>query len=174
VQPQRLYIELDQVVRERDTLFSSFSTNLDADLPDPRPPLPVGPGYLDLAWLRLLPRVLLDAPPDTYAFWTYDSQARALVVQSIRRLAPAQQGQAAALTASAPGAVHVFETREGFAAQPSRVYTDAQGLVRRIVSGDLVLTLLPQEEIERKYAALREATRPRLTAPPPLAAPPKR
>ena len=159
VQSQRLYIELDQCIREDKVLFSSFSTNLDRDLPAPRPPLPIGPRYLDLAWVRMLP-LLLKAAPETYAFAIYDSQARALAVHTIRPLGSSAIPGRAGVSGCA------FETREGFVAQPSRLYTDARGNVLRLESGDLVITLTTKDEVERQFAQRREPARRRLEPPP--------
>ncbi|MGD8451571.1 MAG: hypothetical protein PVJ57_07105 [Phycisphaerae bacterium] len=156
VQSQRLYIELDQCVREDTVLFSSFSTNLTLALPEPRRPLPVGQAYLDLAWARCLPRLLLKAPTESYAFWIYDTRTRALTIHRIQQrgpgLVPGGSGR--------PG--YVFEVREGFAAEPSLVYTDARGQVVRMEIGGLVLTATDREQIDRRYGERREAARQRM------------
>lgn len=160
VPTERLYIELDQCIREGKTLFSSFSTNLDAALPDPRPAIQLGPRYLDLAWVRLLPRLLARAPQEPHAFAIYDSATRAISIHIIRPLgATTLPGRGEAGLA--------FETRDGFVAQPSRIYADAQGVVARIETGELALVETPRDEIERRYAARREAARQRMTPSPP-------
>ena len=159
VASQRLYIELDQCVREDNVLFSSFSTNVDAELPDPRPPLPIGPRYLDLAWVRLLPQVLRDAPAEMHAFAVYDSQTRALTVHTILPLGPDK------IPGPNGGAGYAFEVREGFATRPSRMYTDAQGTVVRIEGGDLVIQLTTRDDVERKYADRRAPAQLRLQRP---------
>ena len=161
VQSQRLFIELDQCIREGKTLVSSFSTNLDRDLPEPRPPLPIGPRYLDLAWVRLLPRLLLTAPRETYAFAVYDTQTRALGVYTIQPLGPCEiPGQPASQG-------FAYETREGYVSQPSRLYTDGSGQLVRIESGDVTITRVTKEQVDRKYADRREPGRRRMQAPRP-------
>jgi hypothetical protein len=155
VPSQRLYIELDQCVRQGDALVSSFSTNVEPGLPDPQPPLPIGPRYLDLAWIRLLPRLLLAAPQEWYAFAAYDSQTRALGVYMIR-----PQGSGPVPGSGVDGLS--YETREGFMPQASRVYTDQRGHVMRMESGDLAVVQVSRAEVEQRYAARREPARQRM------------
>ena len=159
VASQRLYIELDQCVREGNGLFSSFSTNVNAELPDPRPPVPIGPRYLDLAWVRMLPRLLRDAPSEMHAFAVYDSQTRALTVYTIRPLGPDK------IPGPGGGAGYAFEVGEGFATRPSRVYTDAMGNVVRIEAGDLVVQSTTKDDVERRYSDRRAPARLRLQRP---------
>lgn len=158
VMNQRLYIELDECFRKDDVLVSSFTTNIEPDLPPPRPPIPIGPRYLDLAWVRVLPRLLLGAPHELHAFAVYDCQARALGIYMIRPLGPATRpaGQAGEF---------VFEVREGFVPRASRLYTDREGNVTRLECGDLVLTEIPAAEVERRYGARRAAARQRMEGP---------
>lgn|GEM_PF-1083674 len=156
VPAQRLYIELDQVVREGQALVTSFSTNLDVELPEPRPPIPIGPRYLDGAWVRLLPRLLRDARPEAYAFAVYDSPTRGLMVYMIEPLGPAE----------VPGLSGVsgfgFLVREGFVTQPSRVFADRHGNVLRVEAGELTLSQVSPEEVERRWAARRDPARQRM------------
>ncbi len=153
---QRLYIELDQCVREDDTLFSSFSTNLQPNLPDPRPPLPIGPRYLGLAWVRMLPELLLNKPSEDYAFAVYDLQVRALSVHLIRPLGPA--------TVPGPGggSGFAFETRDGFVTQPSKLYTDDKGNLLRMESGTFALAPISRAEAEQRYGARRDAAQAKM------------
>jgi hypothetical protein len=159
VPSQRLYIELDQCVREGNALVSSFSTNVDSELPEPRPPLPIGPRYLDLAWVRLLPQLLLNAPKETYAFAIYDSETHGLIICTIEPLGafevPGPRG----------GRTWLFETREGFVSQPSRIYADDGGQIVRVESGDMAIVLTTADEVQRRYGALRDAARQRMALP---------
>jgi hypothetical protein len=159
VPSQRLYIELDQCVREGNALVSSYSTNVDTELPDPRPPLPIGQRYLDLAWVRLLPQLLLNAPQETYAFAIYDSQTRGLVICTIQPLGvfevPGPRG----------GRTWLFESREGFVAQPSRICADESGQIVRVESGDTAIVLTTRDEVQRRYGARRNSALQRMTLP---------
>jgi hypothetical protein len=160
VPAQRLYIELDQVVREGQALVTSFSTNLDVELPEPRPPIPIGPRYLDGAWVRLLPRLLRDARPEAYAFAVYDSPTRGLMVYMIEPLGPAEVPGLSGVSGLA------FLVREGFVTQPSRVFADRYGNVLRVEAGELTLSQVSREEVERRWAARREPARQRMQPAP--------
>ena len=72
-------IKTDQVIREDEVLVSSFTTSLDKGLPNPRKPIEVGPVYLDLAWVRLLPGLLLSGNDEPRAFAIYNTETRSLV-----------------------------------------------------------------------------------------------
>ena len=80
----------------------------------------------------------------------YSWEVRALLCHVIRflgeRPAPGHEGRAFA-----------FEVREGFVDAPTLLCTDSRGTLLRLESGDLLINRVPREEIERKYAARREA-----------------
>ena len=153
---QRLFITLDQCVREGDLLFSSYSTNLDVDLPDPREPIQVGEAYLSLAWVRLLPAVLGGKPGPTHAFAVYDPKTRAMSTSTVHPLGPRP------LPGQASTRAHAFETSEGFAEQPGLVYIDPSGLLLRYEAGDLVLRLTSKEAVERRWGPRRDAAQKRM------------
>jgi hypothetical protein len=162
VPSQRLYIELDQCVREGNALVSSFSTNVDTELPDPRPPLPIGPRYLNLAWVRLLPQLLLNAANETYAFAIYDSETHGLIICTVQPLGMFE------VSGPRGGRTWLFETREGFVAQPSQIYADENGQIVRVENGDMAIVLTTRDEVQRRWGALRDAARQRMaptTAP---------
>lgn len=158
VRPQELFTRTDQVVRERDALFSSYTTSRDKSLPDPSKPISVGPVYLDQAWQRLLPGLLLGGAEELHAVAIYNSETRALVSHTIKPLGERKL----------PGydtTAYAFEVRDGFIGGPSLLYTDERGTLLRLEAGDLILTRIPREEIERKYAQRRDAARQRFTLP---------
>jgi len=147
--------KMDQVVREDDVLFSSYTTSLDPELPPPGKPLSVGPVYLDLAWTRVLPGLLLSLDPDLYAFAVYNTETRALLMHSVQRVGerevPGYKGRAFA-----------FEVHDGFVQKPSTLIVDERGNLLRFDAGDVVLQYAPRDTIERKYGAQRDAARTRL------------
>ena len=148
VQPQQLLIKTDQVIRKDDVLFSSFTTSLDRALPEPSKPLSVGPVYLDLAWVRVSPGLLLTAPKEPHAFAIYNTDTRSLVSETITPLGERElAGQA--------GKAYAFEVREGLIDRPSLMYTDRRGTLLRLVAGDLVVNRTTREEVERTYGRLR-------------------
>lgn len=154
VQPQRLLTKTDQVVRKEELLFSSFVTSLDLALPGPSKPINVGPVYLDLAWLRVLPALLLDAPAEPHAFMVYDTETRALIAHTITPLGRRE-------LAGQPRPVPAFEVREGLIDRPTLLYTDDHGSLLRLVAGDLIVRRITAEEAEREHGARRDAARQR-------------
>lgn len=150
VQPQRPLIKTDRVIRKADVLFSSFTTSLDASLPDPGKPHSVGPVYLDLAWLRLVPGLLLSAPPEPHAFVVYDTEVRALSSQTFTALGVRE-------LPGFSGTAYAFEVREGLLDQPVLLYADERGNLLRLVAGDLVISRTTREDVERRFAARRDA-----------------
>lgn len=153
VEPQRVLVKTDQVVREDDVLFSSFTTNLDAGLPDPGKPVEVGPVYLDLAWVRVLPGLLLTEPAEPHAVAIYNTNTRALVAHRVQLQGPARLGDR---TEEA----FAFEVRDGFIEAPGKLYTDARGNMVRYEAGAVVLREVSAAEVERRFGARRaEAVR---------------
>lgn len=150
VQPQQPLIKTDQVVRKEDVLFSSYTTNLDRALPDPAKPIDVGPVYLDLAWARLAPGLLLNAPHEAHAFVIYNTDTRALVPLIVTPLGkqnlPGTQQTA-----------HAFEVREGLIDRPSLVYVDNAGMLLRLAAGDLVVRRVSQAHVDKTYGPRRAA-----------------
>lgn len=154
VQPQTPLVKVDQVIREDDVLFSSYTTSLDRTLPDPAKPISVGPVYLDLAWVRLLPGLLAGEPPEPHTVAIYNTETRALLAHTVTPCGPQD-------LPGHTGPVLAFETRDGFIDRPSRLYTDSRGTLLRLEAGDLLLTRVPAAEIERKYGPRRDAARAR-------------
>jgi hypothetical protein len=154
VTPQELLVKTNQVLREDDRLFSSFTTSRDRNLPDPGKPISVGPVYLGLAWVRLLPALLLGEPAERHALVIYDDETRALLSHMVQPL-----GEVKLPGRDEP--LYGFEVREGYIAQPSVVYTDRRGNLIRLEAGEVVLARVPKEEAERKYGERRDAARQR-------------
>jgi len=153
-QPQELLVRTDSVVREEDVLFSSFTTNRDRALPDPGKPISVGPVYLDQAWVRLLPGLLLGNSDEQHAFAVYNPEVRALISHTIQPLGPKP-------LAGYDGTAYAFEVRDGFVDRPSVCYCDERGSLLRLEAGEVTLTRAPRAEIEKKYAARRDEARKR-------------
>jgi hypothetical protein len=150
VEPQKLLVKTDQVVREDDVLFSSFTTNLDRGLPDPSKPVQVGPVYLDLAWVRLLPGLLLTEPTEPHAVAIYNTSTRALIAHRIHPRGPQRL----------PGQheeVFAFEVRDGFIEQAGTLYTDRRGNMVRYEANGLVFRAVTKREVEQRYGPRRDA-----------------
>ena len=155
VQPQRLLVKTDQVVRKQDVLFSSLTTSLDRMAPEPGKPVNVGPVYLDLAWLRLAPGLLLapGTPAEAHALATYSTDTRSIVSQTIT---PLGEKQLERLPEGVKGPVYAFEWREGMAPNTTLLYTDGRGTLVRVVGGDLVVERVTQEAVEREWGRKRD------------------
>lgn len=157
--PTEFLVRTDQVVREADVLFSSLTTNRDTTLPEPSKPISVGPVYLDQAWVRLLPGLLIGEPREAVALAIYDSETRALLSHVVQPLGE-RRLDGVAETALA------FELRDGLIGRPSTIYVDAQGRLVRLESGELTIQRTTREAAERKYGARRDDARRRFNLPP--------
>jgi len=157
VPSQRPLVKTDQAIRKDDVLLPSYRTSLDVGLPEPQKPMSVGPVYLDLAWTRVLPALLLDAAQQTHAFVIYNTETRALISELITPL-----GERAAEGHDGP--TYAFEVRDGLIDRPSLLYTDGRGVLLRLVAGDLVVRRVSREYVEETYGARRAAARQRLGA----------
>ncbi len=157
-QPQELFTKTDQVIREADTLVSSYTTSGDRALPEPGKPISVGPVYLDQAWVRVLPTLLAAAPQELHAVAVYSGEIRALLSHVVQPLGaqklPGYDDEAL-----------VFEVREGFVDRPSTIFCDRKGVLLRLDAGDVTLTRSPRDEIERKYGRRRDEARNRFQLP---------
>lgn len=152
-----------QSVREADVLIVTSRTRRDGDLPDPRPPIRLDDTYLAIAWARLLPALLRDAPAESLAFSVLDP---ALGVTVSTMITPLVSGDAAAGAAEAPGASRaaeptpgeaaslVFELRQGFA-PPRILQTDRFGNLEREDGDDETLRRAPLDQVEAQFARQR-------------------
>ncbi len=156
VEPQRLLVKTNQAIRKENVLYASFTTNLDTSLPDPGKPLETGPVYLDLAWMRVAPGLLLSAEQKPHAFATYNPETRSLISQTV---APTGRKRVPGFDEPA----YAFELREGLIDRASVMYTDARGTLVRLVAGGLVVQRVPRKEIERTYGERRDKARQRFS-----------
>jgi hypothetical protein len=155
-QPPELLIRTDQLVREKDVLVNSSTTNRDTSLPDPGKPISTGPVYLDQAWVRLLPQLLPAGTQDLVAVAVYDGEARALLTHTVKALGERKLD-------GYDGVAHAYEVREGFIAHPSLLYCDERGNLLRLEAGELVVTRTSRNEVERKYGPRREEAQRRFS-----------
>lgn len=153
----QLFTRTTSAIREARVLVPSFTTSRDTALPEPSKPIEVGPVYLDGAWSRLLPGLLLgDTGREPYAFATYNPEARALLALVIRSLGPQQID-------GWKDTVHGFEVREGFVDAAGRLLCDQRGVLVRAESGDLVLQRMSQQALESQFGERRAAAERRLS-----------
>ena len=154
VQPQEVFVRMDKTVREAGVLASSYTTSRDTVLPDPGKPVSVGPVYMDQAWVRLLPGLLLGAPEEPVAVAVYHLDSRVLLAHAVQPLGRQPLG-------GFDGPTYAFEVRDGFIGKPSKLYCDERGSLLKLEAGDLVLTRVARAEIEKKYGARRDEIRRR-------------
>lgn len=152
------FMRTEQVVRDGDALFVGTSTNRDTALPEPGQPIAVGPVYLDQAWVRLLPGLLLGRNDELHAVAAYNFEARALVSITIKPLGP-RPLEGFEQTA------YAFEVREGLIGPASLVLCDERGVLLRHEAGEIVITRTTPEKVEREYGAQRDAARRRFQLP---------
>ena len=151
-----LLVTRDQCIREGDTLFSTFTTNRDDALPEPRSPLKLNASFLGLAWVQLLPALLGPTPQAMLAFTIYDPETRTLITYAITALGEKP------LAAFPNEKVYAYEIRTGFVEQPVIVHTDQYGNLLCFETGPFSLRLTDPETIERDFAARRAAANRRL------------
>lgn len=147
-------VKTNQVIRKDQALVVSYTTSLDQTMPDPAKPQDVGPVYLDQAWLRVAPGLLLTAPAESHAFAVYNTEARAVLPQTITPLGPTP-------LPGHEGDVYGFEVREGLMDAVARLYTDRRGNLLELRAGELLVKKVRAEEVERRYGGRREAARKR-------------
>lgn len=159
VTPALVVTKQDQVVREDRVLFSSFRSSLDRGLRDPGKPIRLGPAYLDLAWVRVLPGLLLDES-EPHAFSIYDTSTRALIAHHIKPLGRKK-------LAKFDDPVYAFEVQDGFIAQPTRVYVDARGALLKLEAGSLTVVRSTRQAVITKYKDKIDAAKQRPDQPNP-------
>ena len=153
VEHRRPFITVDKCVRADDVLFSSYTTSRDLVMPEPRPPLRLESAYLGLGWVRVLPALIgTDAGP-LWAFSIYDTASRTALTYSMEPLGvkPLPRGG---------GNGPAYRVREGFNDTPGMLFTDEYGHMVWYEAGSMILREVDSDEIERLFAAKREAARP--------------
>lgn len=156
--PARLaFATTDAAIREESKIVSTFTSSRDDHLPDAREQT-VGPNYLGLAFVRLLPALLGRDAGDLHAFAIYDATTRALVTYTVKPLGRRPLPGAANVDA------YAYEVSEAFAPRPALTFADERGVVLRVDAGDIVFQTADEAALNRKYAALRDAARAAMTA----------
>lgn len=149
---RQVFSSVDSCIREEGKLITSFKSSLDVEIPPSREQR-VGPNYLGLVWVRLLPALLGTEPGEPCAFAIYDTGTRAIVTYVIRSLGPRPLPETGDVTA------YAYEVSEAFSPKPSITYTDERGVVLRVEAGDIVFRSTTPQHIEKRYGVLRDAAR---------------
>ena len=128
--PAMVTEQLERGIRENDKLVLSY-TEEPGDLALTNEVLEVTGTYIPLGLLRMLPRIVPLDRPDIYAFSSYNSEHKGLVMRTFRVLGPL--GPDAAGDASV---AYRVEDSEGMTPPVSEIFLDDRGLARRIIAGD--------------------------------------
>lgn len=150
-------VSRDQCVREKEILFSSVRTSLDAGIPDPRQPIRLEPTFLGLAWARLLPGLMGREPQASIGFTIYESETRALLMHTMQC-----KGET---DLPGGGKAWLYETRDGVSEERGRILTDKAGHMVRLESGDLVIQLTDEAAVESAFAGKRAEALKRVPPP---------
>lgn len=147
---------LDQCIRERDSLFTTYSRSDEPRNFEAPPSVRTGPSYLPHVLLRQLPAILGREPGEWHAFVIYDTQVRALLFHSIRGMGTQQP----------PGGdgaeSYRYEVREGFASSSATLTTDRDGNLLEYAAGGVKVVARSKAYIEQKFGLRREAALRRL------------
>ncbi|MGE3181504.1 MAG: hypothetical protein AB7N71_07735 [Phycisphaerae bacterium] len=148
-------IRLDEVIRERDTLFSSRTRNLEKDLPTPQPPIRVDANYLPYSWTILLPGLLLEIEDEPHAFTVYDSETRAL-----RPLIITARGEVGG--EESEDARFAFDVQNAFDGPVTKLITDEMGRMQQATTNGMRIERSTAERVDAIFAEKRKAVEKRV------------
>jgi hypothetical protein len=132
-------------LRQADKLAMAYTKNA-GDLTLTNEVLEISPSYISAALIRIFPRLVDLKTPQTYAFASYQSDTRALVLRTFRVVGP---DRIDGLNHTGP--VYKIEDSEGMVPPVSEIYVDKDGRILRIVAGDLVMIATQWKEVELIY-----------------------
>ncbi len=142
---------LEQAVQSGDALLLSY-TEQAGDRSLTNRTVELDSSYIPPALERMLPRLIPRDPGVLYAFSSYNSQRRGLVLHSFRILTREEVGGD-----FPPEAKFVVEDAEGLVRPGSRIYLDEGGHIVRVVAGDDLLVRTTAARIEAQFAGKRRA-----------------
>lgn len=129
-------------LRQADKLVMAYTENA-GDLVLTNEVLEVSPSYISAALIRIFPRLVDLKTPQTYAFASYQTDTRALVLRTFRVVGPDRiEGL------NHRGPIYKIEDSEGMVPPVSEIYVDQDGRILRVVSGDLIMVATKWEEVE--------------------------
>jgi hypothetical protein len=143
---------IDQVekgIRESDKLLLSY-TEQPGDLTLANRTLELSPTYIPLALQRMLPRLVPLERPELYAFSSYNSLRKSMVLHTYRVL------DAGAVTGPRPaGAAYFVEDAEGMVPPGSMIVLDRQAHILRVRAGADTLIRTGRATIDTLFGARR-------------------
>jgi hypothetical protein len=132
--PLAVVDQLERGIREHDKLILSYTDQL-GDTSLTNDVLEVTDTYMPIALLRMLGRIAPLDEPELYAFSSYNSTRKGLVLRTYRVL-----GRSGSATGGSGSTAYKVEDSEGMVPPVSEIFLDDRGFVRKIVAGgDTVL-----------------------------------
>jgi len=146
-QPRKVVTEYENALRRDDRLLVAYQPLPGA--PEMREKaLAVEKSYASAAWNVAFPRLIDLAQPDLYAFSTYTSQRRGMVLRTLEVIGPAQ----VTLDGRQVPAVRI-EDSEGLIPPRSELYVGPDGKMLRLVAGQVEMVASDLKAVERLFAA---------------------
>jgi hypothetical protein len=148
---------LERGVRENDKLILSY-TELMGDSSLTNDVLEVTGTYVPMALQRMLPRIAPLGNPELYAFSSYSSTRKGVVLRTLRVLGPI--GSAAGGSASI---AYKVEDSEGMIPPVSELFLDESGFVCKVIAGGDTVLRTTLAETERLFGRRIRHAREELT-----------
>jgi hypothetical protein len=148
---------LERGVRENDKLILSY-TELIGDTSLTNDVLEVTGTYVPMALQRMLPRIAPLDEPELYAFSSYSSTRKGMVLRTLRVLGPI--GPAAGGSTSIAFKV---EDSEGMIPPVSELFLDERGFVSKVIAGSDTVLRTTRAETERLFGRRIRQAREELT-----------
>jgi hypothetical protein len=141
--PQKLTIGAESGIRRDDKILLSYTP--DVAIAESREKIiDVEAAYASQAWTTLFPRIVALDKPELYAFSTYESDRRGLVLRTFRVVGAARAG------AGGTGTFRVEES-EGLIPPVGTIDVDARGRVLRAVAGPVEIVATTRSYLEQRY-----------------------
>jgi hypothetical protein len=136
---------VERGIRENDKLILSY-TELMGDSSLTNDVLEVTGTYVPMALQRMLPRIVPLNEPELYAFSSYSSTRKGVVLRTLRVLGP--------IGPAAGGSVSIAykaEDSEGMIPPVSELFLDERGFVRKVIAGGDTVLRTTRAETERLF-----------------------
>lgn len=148
--------QIERGIRENDKLVLSYTEEL-GDTILVNDVLEVDGTYLPMGLVRVLPRLVALDRPELFAFSSYSSARKGLVLRTFRVM-----GRPAPKQAAPARIAFVVEDSEGITPPASKIYLDERGLVRQIIVGRDKVTRVNAPRIELLFGPRVQEARQQL------------
>lgn len=148
--------QIERGIRENDKLVLSYTEEL-GDTILVNDLLEVDGTYLPMGLVRILPRLVTLDRPELFAFSSYSSARKGLVLRTFRVM-----GRPAPEQAAHARIAFIVEDSEGITPPASKIYLDQHGLVRQIIAGRDKVTRVNASRIEKLFGPRVQEARQQL------------